>query len=846
MGSGLNARCPARAGYIVPMNNILPGGMVRLIAFLCLLEPSMSFSQSITTYRQPPDPIPSILDAPRPAGLTVSPDGRWAVESTQRGLAPVAELAAPAVETGGLRLDPRTNGPMGEAWQVGMSLVDLQSLERRPVWLPEEARFRDLSWSPDSRHVAWRRATESGCELWVTSVADGSSRRLGQVLLNSALASHVQWLPDSRGLLCLRVPPERGAPPQAGAPEGPEVLENQGRTAASRTYPFLIRSPHDERLLEYYAGAELVRIGLDGEVKQVAPWGLVLDFDLSPDGRFLQVGNAVPPWSRSLPVGECARRDAVLDLEGREVYRVADLPSTAEVSIRFGSVRPGPRRIHWRPDQPATLVWVEALDGGDGGAAAPERDALQELSAPFQAPVRELARFQDRIGGLVWGEEGLVLLWETWHKDRRQRVWRLDAATGVKSLLVERNSDDAYSEPGWPLTVPNAAGLSVLKRSPDRKWIYWSGRGAGPEGVHPFLDRMRLRDGKRERLWECRDPWYEAVEKMLDDKGERLLVSRQSPTVPENTWLLESPGRDSPLPRSSGDFQARQVTLGEDPAPMMAGLQQEILTYQRADGVELSATLYLPAGYRRGVDPPLPTILWAYPREYRTREATGRVTTSEFMFSRPAGTSVLFMLTQGYAVLADPGLPILGEGGKEPNDSYLEQLVAGAGAAVAELARLGVSDTSRLAIGGHSYGAFTAANLLAHTEFFKTAICFSGAYNRSLTPFGFQGEDRSWWEAPDTYREMSPFFVADRIKRPILLVHGMADPNSGTFPLQSDRFFEALKGLGATARLVRLPAEGHGYRARESVGHVLWELATWCDTHVKHASTEGSTASPTP
>jgi dipeptidyl aminopeptidase/acylaminoacyl peptidase len=288
------------------------------------------------------------------------------------------------------------------------------------------------------------------------------------------------------------------------------------------------------------------------------------------------------------------------------------------------------------------------------------------------------------------------------------------------------------------------------------------------------------------------------------------------------------------------------VTQAVDPAPTLAGMQKDVLTYKRDDGVDLSATLYLPPGYRRGVDPPLPVVFWVYPREFRSREAAGRVTSSEFTFSRPRGTSVLFLLTQGYAVLADPALPILGEGSDEPNDRYLEQLEAGARAAVEEVARLGVADTSRLAIGGHSYGAFTAANLLAHTTLFRTALCFSGAYNRTLTPFGFQGEDRSLWQAPDTYLGMSPFLTADKIKRPLLLIHGMEDPNPGTFPLQSDRFFEALKGLGATVRLVRLPAEGHGYRARESVGHVLWEMTNWCDTQLKGVPGKAADAMPTP
>ncbi len=808
------------------------------LLLLGLLGITVSYAQDAAVYRQPPDPIPAILDAPQPAGLTLAPDGRQAVESTRRRLPPVAELAIPAVETAGFRLNPLTGGPLDEGHLTGLTLLALESHERRVLSLPENVRLHDLQWSPDSRQLAWCRATDSGTELWHTDVASGQSARLGTLLLNPAVTTPLQWLPDSRGLLCLRVPPGRGAAPVEGPPEGPVILENQGRAAAARTYPFLIRSQHDERLLEYHATAELVEVTLDGQERLLTGPQLALDFNIAPDGSCILWTTAHPPWSRSLPLEDFPQRVVVLDRQGHELHQVADLPLADEVSIRFGSVRPGPRFVHWRADQPATLCWADALDGGDAGVPAAERDVLWQLAKPFDGAPRQLARFQDRFSGLVWGDDELALVWESWYKDRRERIWQLNPSTGAKTLLLQRDSDDAFSEPGRPQTRRTANGRSVLRRSPDGRWLYWSGRGAGPAGVHPFLDRMRIRDGRRERLWECRDPWYESVEAVLDDTGERLLVSRQSPDEPENSWLLDRPRAGRQRPLGTADFRARRVTQATDPAPMLAGLIKDVLTYTRADGVELSATLYLPPGYRRGVDPPLPMVFWVYPREFRNREAAGRVTTSEFTFSRPVGTSVLFLLTQGYAVLADPALPILGEEGREPNDSYLEQLVAGARAAVEEVARLGVGDTTRLAIGGHSYGAFTAANLLAHTELFRTALCFSGAYNRTLTPFGFQGEDRSLWQAAETYLHMSPFLAADKITRPLLLVHGMDDPNSGTFPLQSDRFYEALKGLGARVRLVRLPAEGHGYRARESVGHVLWEMSSWCDTWLKNAPPE--------
>jgi len=796
---------------------------------------SMSHARDAVPYMQPPDPIPAILDAPEPPGLSVSPDGRLALETVRRTLPPVAELAIPAVETAGLRIHPLRGSAMDTPLTLSLAVLDLETGARRELPLPAGTLLHDLQWSPDSRHLVWCRATDEGTQLWVTELASGRSGRLGgELRLAAAVTSPLQWLPGGEGLLVMRLPPDRGEAPRPGPPAGPVVLENKGRSAPGRTIPFLIRDELDERLLEHHGTAELVEVGLDGTLRPLGGRGVVTDFNLSPDGRFVLVETAQRPWSHSLALWSFPRTIDVLDRSGARVHRVAELPAAEEVSIRFGSVPPGPRRVHWRADQPATLCWVEALDGGDAGRPAEERDELWQLEAPFTDAPRPLARLKDRFAGLVWGAGDAAILWESWHTDRRQRIWRLTPSTGARTLLVERSSEDAYSEPGWPLTRRDERGRTVLRTTTDGRWSWWAGRGASAEGVHPFLDRVRLSDGKRERVWECRDPWYESVEALLDDEGRRLLVSRQSPDEPETVWLLDRPkGR---IPRGTADHRARRLTTAEDPAPMLAGLRKDVLTYRRADGVELSATLYLPPGFRPGEDPPLPAILWAYPREFKSREAAGRVTTSESTFSRPRGTSILFLLTQGYAVLADPALPIIAEEGGEPNDHYLEQLEAGARAAVEELARLGVADTTRLAIGGHSYGAFTAANLLAHTDLFRTALCLSGAYNRTLTPFGFQGEDRSLWQAPETYLRMSPFLAADRIQRPVLLIHGMEDPNSGTFPIQSDRFYDALKGLGAEVRLVRLPAEGHGYRARESVGHVLWEMTSWCDRHLKGAA----------
>jgi dipeptidyl aminopeptidase/acylaminoacyl peptidase len=361
----------------------------------------------------------------------------------------------------------------------------------------------------------------------------------------------------------------------------------------------------------------------------------------------------------------------------------------------------------------------------------------------------------------------------------------------------------------------------VLELTADGSGIYFSSPGASPEGDRPFIAVMNASTGKEDQIWRSAAPWYELPTAIIDPSKSLLLVRRESQEQPPNYFLRDAAG------------QLNQVTdfpnpYGDTPLP-----KKQILRYKRADGLELSANLYLPPGYKPS-DGPLPALLEAYPVEYKSRSAAGQITGSPYQFPRFSWAGPVFFVTQGYAVLENAAIPIVGEGDAQPNDTYVEQLVAGAKAAIDEGARLGVVDRNRVAVMGHSYGAFMTANLLAHSDLFKAGIARSGAYNRTLTPFGFQNEERTYWEAPDVYFKMSPFSYADKIKAPLLLIHGEADNNPGTFPIQSERFYDALKGHGATVRLVFLPLEAHGYADRESLLHMLWEMNNWLNTYVKN------------
>lgn len=770
-------------------------------------------------WQSPPDPIAKILDAPSPPALMLSPDRQWVVELEQPSLPSIAELAEPEVAIAGFRINPNTNTPARHGTYRSMKLGRFAEFQPQPVDLPDDARISYFKWSPDDRHLAFTLMQPNGLELWVLDLVQGKARALTPPILNATYGTPCRWL-NSETLICKCVWDDRGElPVRSIVPQGPIVQENLGRKTPNRTYTNLLESPDDEALFDYYVTSTLEAIALDGTRTRLVEPCIIDEARPSPDGNYILLKTLHRPYSYQLPAGFFPKQIQVLDAAGTPVYQVADLPLADSLSTKFDSVRPGRRRTHWRSDRPATLYWIEALDEGDPDRDVPYRDALIEADAPFTEEPRLLWKSEDRLRKIQWGRDDLALAWEGWYDTRRLKLWRLNPAQPeAHKLLVDRSSEDRYRDPGMPLTRPGRFGRDVLYLTPDENGIYLSGRGASPQGVYPFLDRFDFDTGESTRLWQCQDPYFEGVADVL--AGETLLTRRQSQTEPPNYFLHQN-------------GKVRQLTDYRDPAPEFAGVQKELVRYRRSDGVQLTANLYLPAGYDRDRDGALPTIFWVYPAEFKDRELAGQITTATNTFSRPHHSSVLFLLTQGYAVLDDPSLPIVGEGTAEPNDSYVEQLIAGTEAAIDYLVDRGVSDRDRLGIGGHSYGGFTTANLLAHTDFFKLGIARSGAYNRTLTPFGFQGEQRNFWEAIDTYIQMSPFTHAAKITAPLLLIHGGDDSNAGTYPMQTERLYEALKGLGATVRWVVLPLEDHGYRSRQAIGHVLWEMVRWCDRYLK-------------
>ncbi|MEN0063885.1 MAG: prolyl oligopeptidase family serine peptidase [Myxococcota bacterium] len=775
-------------------------------------------------FENPPDDVSTILDARRPPSVSFSPDNTWLVERERPSLPPLAELAEPSLKLAGVKLNPATRGPAREYAYTALTLRKTTARKGRTLEVGEGARIRNFDWDTSSRRFSYTMTRPNGIELWVVDVEDPTPRRLLGPVLNAAYGAPCDWLPGDEGLICKVVPDDQGpAPLPPTVAGGPRVEENLGGKRPARTYQNLLTDAHDEAAFAYYFTSKLVHVALDGTTRTVLEPAIVDEATPSPDGKWLLVDVMHPPWSRSVPASRFPRTIAVHELTTGQRVEVADLPLADDIPTAFGSTRTGRRGIYWRGDEPATLYWAEALDGGDGSVEAEERDQIYQWPAPFAADPAPLWTTALRFSRIMWGDDQLALGVEYWRATRQLRVWQLDPSNpDTKPILHwDRSSQDRYSDPGTPVYETGPYGWGVMRITEDRQ-LWLSGRGYSPKGVFPFLDRYDVAGQTTERLWQSRDPYYERVVDVMPD-GERFITSRQSAKSPPNLFL-----------RRLGRSRAQPLTRFADWAAAFSKVEKKLVKYQREDGVELTATLYLPPGYRRR-DGPLPTVFWAYPFEFKRKSDAGQVSSTTNWFTRPGGSSVLFFLLHGYAVVDDPSMPIVGEGEELPNDTFREQLVAGAEAAVQTFVDMGVTDPDRTVIGGHSYGAFMVANLLAHSDLFRAGIARSGAYNRSLTPFGFQGEDRTFWEARDTYMEMSPFTHANAIDEPLLLLHGADDSNSGTYPVQSERLYEAIKGNGGVVRWVVLPHEDHGYRARESVGHALWEMFRWADTYARDA-----------
>jgi dipeptidyl aminopeptidase/acylaminoacyl peptidase len=766
----------------------------------------------------------------------------------RRSLPPLSELARPEEKLAGVRIDRNSNTRSRMSFYTGVGIHNLLNdgtlgPEIEIHGLPDKAKINFVTWSIDGRHLAFSIRTDeedgscSKLKLWVAEVETGKARPLFQspdIYLNAIFDNFV-WI-DNSTLLACTIPPSRGNPPKKPwIPRGPKIQSNERKKKIqSRTYQDLLKDEYDAELFEYYATAQLVLVSLDGTVKEVGPPAIYTSVDPSPDQKYILVYSMHKPFSYTVPCGRFPKKVDVWTADGKFVRQLCDLPLAEDIPIAANSVRKGMRSINWRADRPSTLYWVETQDGGDAKVEVSPRDII--YTQPAEPLENEqptiLQKLELRYGGISWCDDSLALVYESWYKTRRLRTWAISPGLtdAIPRILFDRSSEDVYSDPGSPMSRRTSAGTYVLakfrKENDEGTYFLMNGSGATPKGNIPFLDLFEINTGHKERIWESdKDKYYESVVALMSDEKEgelsvnelKILTSKESKTENTQYFLQSWPEK-----------KVSQITKFRHPYPQLSSLQKEMIRYKRKDGVELTAKLYLPPGYDASRDGPLPCLVWSYPGEFKSKDAAGQVRGSPNEFAGIGPTSPLLWLSRRFAILSGPTIPIIGEGDDEANDSYVEQLVASAEAAVEEVIRRGVAHPNKIAIGGHSYGAFMTANLLAHApHLFCCGIARSGAYNRTLTPFGFQNEDRTLWDATDTYIQMSPFMSANKIKKPILLIHGEEDNNTGTMTMQSDRFYNALKGHGALCRLVILPYESHGYSARESIMHVLWETNRW-------------------
>ncbi|MDQ0108112.1 dipeptidyl aminopeptidase/acylaminoacyl peptidase [Chitinophaga terrae (ex Kim and Jung 2007)] len=797
--------------------------MRKLILSLTVLVSIQAYAQDALKYQRPPQSILELAMAAPSPSTDFNGKGDVMLVMERASYPSIDELSQPEYRLAGLRINPANFGPSRATYVTAIRIKQIKTGKEYQVsGLPADAKISNITWSPSQKEIAFTVTNNTSITLWKADVATGKAVQVSARKLNSIAGPVFTWIDDSR-ILVLAVPSSLGrAPEKPLAAEGPTVQQTSGKAAPAATYQDMLKNPYDELLVDYYFQSEPVIIANNQE-QVIGKPAIYTNVSPSPDLQYLLVSSIHRPYSYLVPLQRFPTEYAIWKLDGAEVKKLASNPLDEVRPKGFDATSNFPRRFTWRNDVPATITWVQALDGGDPKKEVPYRDVVKTLAAPFDGTPVELVKTVDRFDNLLWGNEHFALLTDANSSKQKIRVSKLDPSNPSQApvTIIDRSENDRYNDPGTPVTIKNQYHRSVVYLSPKQE-LLMTAPGASPEGDRPFLSIFNTSNGKQKILWRSQAPYFEQVVDVIDPAKLVIVTAKESVSTPVNYYLQDIKKKTSVA-----------LTAFPHPQPLLKGVQKQLLKYKRKDGVDLTAMLYLPEGYDPAKDGRLPVLMWAYPREYKSASDAAQVRGSAYRFTRVNYGSPIFWVTRGFAVMDATEMPIVGEGDKEPNDTFVEQLVMNAEAAVNKITEMGVGDKDRIAVGGHSYGAFMTANLLAHTNLFKAGISRSGAYNRTLTPFGFQNEQRTYWQAPDVYYKMSPFSYADKLKAPILLIHGEADNNSGTFPIQSERLYNAIKGNGGTARLVFLPQESHGYAAKESVLHMLWEMDEWLMKYVK-------------
>jgi dipeptidyl aminopeptidase/acylaminoacyl peptidase len=785
-------------------------------------------------YREPPEVIREVLRAQPFPAYSLSPDAKFLLSVRYEWYPPIAELAAPMHRLAGVRVDPRNNSVHAMSkFPCELVLKALPDGKERRIQTRAGLRCTSIDWSPDGRHFAFFGIETDAVRVWIGDAHDASARQVPDLAVNLMMMHPLVWMPDGKSLLAASVPTTRGAPPVAGPPLGPEVQDSSSVAKASSTYEArdLLRTAHDADLFEFYGQSQLTMVDLQSlETRRLGAAAVIGALQAAPDGQYLLVTRVLRPYAFSRPWNRFPRAIDVWDLDGKLVETVASLPLADQVPI--DGVATGARNIRFIPTEAHTLWWVEALDQGDWAVKASKRDRL--LRKVVGAPARTWLDLDQRFSDLNWVEGGEHALVHEWERDRRWTMSFVLRARGddpQPRLLWDRSYNDAYADPGYPVHKSSFGGHRLVRRDGERIWL--SGNGSTAGGNRPFLDELNLTTLKTER-WFRSDAaaleWFVAWD---DPARGSFYSSRQSPRDPPNLMrrvVVQRVARAN-AGEATRSSKRTPVTAEKDPTPAMRGISKQLVTFKRKDGVQLSMSVFLPPGYQAGTR--VPTLLWAYPTEYSDKGTAGQVDAAPNAFIVPYGAAFELLPLAGYAVI-DVAMPIVGPP-ETVYESFVEQIVDNAEATIDQAVKMGFADRDRIGVFGHSHGALMTANLLIWSDLFRAGVARSGAYNHTLRPFGFQTEHRTLYQAKDTYLKLSPTLNADKVNEPLLLIHGAIDANPGTVPLQSEKLFEAVRGVGGTARLVMLPYESHGYQGRESIGQVLAETVDWFDRFVKNA-----------
>lgn len=802
--------------------------MKKFIFFLLLLFTVGSlYAQVNLDYQKPPKEILDLVDVPRAPSVVMNTNGDTMLLLYRDSYKTIATLSEEELRLGGLRINPKTNIGSRTTYFNNVKIKGVNNgPERQVMGLPADAKISNFSWSPDESKMAITNTVENGVEIWVLDIASAKVSKLTKPTVNANMGNPVRWFKDNEHLLVKMIPSSRKTLINSAeaVPTGPTISVSDGAKAQNRTYQDLLQNPNDVFNFEQLATSSLVKVDLKGNTTPFMDAAMYNGISDSPDGNYWMITTIEKPFSYIVPYRRFPQTSVIYDAGGKKVTTINEVPLIEELPKGFMSARKGKRSMQWRSDEPATLVWAEVLDNGDPEVDVAFRDQVWMQRAPFTEKPQKVIKTINRFSGIEWGDANHAIAYDYWWNTRNTKnyLFNPSSSTNEGKVIVDRNYQDVYSDPGNFMTHENEFGKNVLTIIKGN--AYRMGRGFSEKGQFPFIDEISLKTQDKKRLYESAyTDKLENLQEAIDMKKGEILVRIESPTEYPNYYI-----------RNIKSGKLKQITAFKNPFASIQDVHKEVITYNRDDGLELSGTLYLPVGYDRNAKEKKPMILWAYPEEFKDKSSAAQSTKNPNEFTYPYYGSMLYWVTRGYVVLDDASFPIVGEGDEQPNDSFRKQLVANGKAAIDAVDNLGYIDRNRVGVGGHSYGAFMTANLLSHSNLFAAGIARSGAYNRTLTPFGFQSEERSYWEAPEVYYNMSPFMHADKMKTPLLLVHGVADNNSGTYPLQSERYFNALKGLGATARLVMLPKESHGYAAKESILHMLWEQDQWLEKYVKN------------